>query len=63
MKKNRDITKPRYNEQILMVPWPFVKSRFHCQGKNSASFYLAFHCYLLLIFSMVLTWFFKVRMV
>ena len=29
MKKNLDITKPRYNEQIdLQVPWPFVISRF-----------------------------------
>ena len=26
---NKKITKPRYNEQILSVPWPFVKSRFH----------------------------------
>ena len=23
-KKNRDITKPRYGEQILTVPWPFI---------------------------------------
>ena len=31
MKKNLDITaKPRYREQILPVPWPFVISRFHC---------------------------------
>ena len=30
MKKNLDITKPRYWEQILSVPGPFVKSRFHC---------------------------------
>ena len=30
VKKNLDITKPRYNEQILSVPWSFVKSRFHC---------------------------------
>jgi len=30
MKNNLDITKPRYNEQIWSVPWPFVKSRFHC---------------------------------
>jgi len=30
MINNLDITKPRYNEQIWSVPWPFVKSRFHC---------------------------------
>ena len=24
------ITKPLYSDQILSVPWPFVKSRFHC---------------------------------
>ena len=30
MKKNLDITKPRYSEQIVPVPWPFVTSRFHC---------------------------------
>ena len=30
MKKNLDITKPRYSEQIFPVPWPFVMSRFHC---------------------------------
>ena len=28
MKKNLDITKPRYSEQILPVPWHFVISRF-----------------------------------
>ena len=27
---NLDITKPRYSEQILPVPWPFVIWRFHC---------------------------------
>ena len=26
---NLDITKPRYSELILLVPWPFVISRFH----------------------------------
>ena len=30
MKKNLDITKPRYGEQILSGSWPFIKSRFHC---------------------------------
>ena len=30
MEKNLDITKPRYSEQILPVPWQFVISRFHC---------------------------------
>ena len=29
MKKNLDITKPRYSKQILPVPWPFVVLRFH----------------------------------
>ena len=24
------MTKPRYSEQILPVPWPLVISRFHC---------------------------------
>ena len=32
-KKNLEITKPRYSELILPVPWPFVTSRFHC-NKN-----------------------------
>ena len=30
MKKTLDITKPRYREQILPVPWSFVKSSVHC---------------------------------
>ena len=31
MKKNLDITKPRYSEQILLVPSPFiVLLRFYC---------------------------------
>ena len=29
MKKNGDITKPRYSKQIFPVPW--VISRFHCR--------------------------------
>ena len=29
MKKNLDVPKPRYSEQILPVPWPFVISRFY----------------------------------
>ena len=29
MKTKVDITKPRYSEQILLVPWPFFISRFH----------------------------------
>ena len=28
--KKLDITKPRYSEQIVLVIWPFVISRFHC---------------------------------
>ena len=30
MKKNQDITKPRYSEQILPVLWALVISRFYC---------------------------------
>ena len=30
LKKKLDTTKPRYSEQILLVTWPFVISRFHC---------------------------------
>ena len=30
MEKDLDITNPRYNEPISLVPWHFVKSRFHC---------------------------------
>ena len=33
MKKNLDITKPCYSEQILPVPSPFNISRFHCITK------------------------------
>ena len=40
MKKNLDITKPRYRELILQVPWPFVISRFHCNCFNEVSHYL-----------------------
>ena len=29
MKKNLDMTKPRYSEQILQAPRPFVISRFN----------------------------------
>ena len=32
MEKNLDITKPHYSEQISPVPWPFLKSSFHCTG-------------------------------
>ena len=30
MKNDLDITKPRYSEQILPVPWAFVVSRLRC---------------------------------
>ena len=30
MEKNLDVTKPRYSEHLLPVPWPFVISTFHC---------------------------------
>ena len=39
MEKNFDITKPRYSEQILPVPWPFVISRFHSVGECSRDQY------------------------
>ena len=31
MKKNLDIKKPRYSEQISPVHWLLVISRFHCK--------------------------------
>ena len=37
--KNFDITKPRYSEHILPVPWPFVISRFHSVGEYSRDQY------------------------
>ena len=40
MKKNLDITKPRYRELILQVSGPFVISRFHCNCFNKVSHYL-----------------------
>ena len=30
MKKNLNIMKPHYSEDILPVSWPFCKFRFHC---------------------------------
>jgi len=30
MEKNLHKTKPRYNEHILPVLWPFIMWRFHC---------------------------------
>ena len=30
MEKYLDITKPRFSERILPVPWPLVISRFYC---------------------------------
>ena len=27
---NLDKTKPRFGKQILLVPWAFIISRFHC---------------------------------
>ena len=33
MERDLDITKPRYSEQILPVPKPFVKSRSYCIRK------------------------------
>ena len=34
-KKNLDITNPRYDEPISLVPWHFVKSRFHFELEAS----------------------------
>ena len=28
--KETRVTKPHYSEYLFPVPWPFVKSRFHC---------------------------------
>ena len=33
-KKNLEITKLRYTEQILPIPWPLVIPRFHCIRKH-----------------------------
>lgn len=30
IEKNLDTTRPCYSEQIVPIPWPFIKSRFHC---------------------------------
>ena len=30
-----NITKPRYFEQILPVPWLLAMSRFHCKNNNN----------------------------
>ena len=38
MKKDLDITKRRYSEHILPVPWPFVISRFHTVINYSFNF-------------------------
>ena len=32
MEENLDITKPRFSEPVLPVPWPFIISRFHSTG-------------------------------
>ena len=32
MEKNLNITKPCSFKQILPVPWPFIISKFHCNG-------------------------------
>lgn len=29
MKKNLDLMKPHYSEQILAIPWPLIMSRFY----------------------------------
>ena len=45
MNKNLDVTKPLYSEQILSVPWPIVKSRFHCIPFSSIPFDYLFVCF------------------
>ena len=34
-KKNLNIMKPGYFEQILPVRWPLAISRFHCKNNNN----------------------------
>ena len=38
MKKNLEITNPRFNERIWPVPNEFVKSRFHCTWYEQLQF-------------------------
>ena len=38
MEKYLDITKPRYGERSLPVPWHFVITRFHCNLASGAEF-------------------------
>ena len=35
-KQKLNITKPRYSEQILPVPWPFILSRIHCTSHSQS---------------------------
>lgn len=48
MKKDLDMTKPCYSEQILPVPWPFFMWRFHCyytvKGFNCAMIFFSLYC-------------------
>ena len=34
MEKNLDVTKPRYSEHLLPVPWPFLMSTFYCDLRS-----------------------------
>ena len=46
LKKNLDITKPRYSVQILSVPWPFVKWRFHGRRVQQPPKFIFIHEYI-----------------
>ena len=52
MKKNLDIKKLWYSEQILPVPWPFVISRFHCILVFKSSGFFRFHGIIYLLCSL-----------
>ena len=52
MKKNLDIKKLWYSEQILPVSWPFVISRFHCILVFKSSGFFGFHDIIYLLCSL-----------
>ena len=45
MEKNLHTTKPGYSENILPVPWPFIKSRFHSISSCMVSFLFTNHVF------------------
>ena len=43
VKKDLDrVTKPRYSEHVLPVPWPFNISRFHCNWRDLTVLFITF---------------------